>query len=180
MYGCASNSPNPPTAQDEADQIEGLYGPTVAELNDLYEAGVISADTYHNVVTPARKSIRAGLDEAKRAIAGGDVDRAKVLLDGINSSLIELQKYRLSAHPSGAATTQPTSAGPLRAGADPVTAAILVLTVISRLTPIVQKVLKGEQLTDEERATIEKYSADEDARADRLDAQAAAELAAGK
>jgi hypothetical protein len=42
--------------------------------------------------------------------------------------------------------------------------------------PVVEKLIKGEELTPEERALAERNSAAADARADRLDAEAADEL----
>lgn len=168
---------NTPRAQ--LDRAEVLYGETLDGVNALRRAGGIDARTYVDVVTPTRTAARAALDDAKAALAAGQTDRFNLFLGGANAALQKLQQYR----PQPPATTAPASRPsvsalppPATAVVDPVTTALALMALIARLAPVAQKLIRGEELSEEERALAEQHSALVTAEADRLDAEARKEL----
>ena len=161
--GCASSP------QAQLDTAKSLYNATLGEIDDLREAGQIDAGTYHNVITPVRKSAWAAIQKADVAVKTGQTDQLKTILDSVNASLLELQKYRKKVSSLAPSATQPA-----QAAVDPISAALLLLGLINRLAPVVQKALSGTELTDEERKVLDDAAVAENARADRLDAEASA------
>jgi hypothetical protein len=179
--GCAKS----PRA--EVDRLEALYGPTVSEVNALRVSGAISAEVYHDVITPARKSARQGLDQAKLLIAAGKTDEAGILLQSVDASLQELLQFLAPGAvthpelkpPASRPTSQPAPSEASMGGAAALTLALTLLQNWGKIQPIITKLLKGEELTPEERALAELHSAQADAEADRLDAEAVNELQRG-
>lgn len=156
--GCAT------TTQGKLDQAKQLYTASVGELDDLREAGLIDAKTYHNNITPARRAAWAAIQKAEEYMKAGMTDQVTAALNVAQAALLELQKYR---------ATPPTQ--PLKGVVDPISGALLVLGLLSRLAPVLQKAFSGQELTEEERKTLDEVAASENARADRLDAEAAKE-----
>lgn len=143
----------------DVDRAETLYAQTLAAVNDAKEVGLIDDRTYVDVVTPARRTARVSIDRARAAVQAGDPSRAQVFLDAANAALLKIQSLRQKA-----------------GAADPISTAILLLGLITRLTPVARKLVSGAELTDEERSLVESASAVETARADRLDAEARGRL----
>jgi hypothetical protein len=168
MPGCTASP------QAQLDRAEALYGSTVSTLNIAYQNGAISPKTQLEVISPARKTARDALDAAKAAFKAGSPSW-KILLDAANQALEDLQKYTTPG-----ATTRPAGAipppVPPQQAVVPVALAIALLQLIETLAPIAGKLLRGEELTDDERALAEKHSADADAQADANDADARAKL----
>jgi hypothetical protein len=111
-------------------------------------------------------------------IAAGEADKAKVILQTVNDAILELEKYLLPSPgelkpPATRPTSQPVQASTAGAG---ILLALSILQNWGKVQPVVEKLIKGEELTPEERALAERNSAAADARADRLDAEAADEL----
>jgi hypothetical protein len=166
--------------QAQLDRAEVLYGEGVGETDDLYKRGEISYDTFHQVITPARRTARQAIDQAKLQAATGQVDVAKLTLETALDALrnIDQQRAKAKAVPAGAPpATRPATVAPASpASGEPLTAtgtlagAIALLELINRLSPIVAKLVKGDELTPEERALAERHSADATAEADALDA----------
>jgi hypothetical protein len=167
MPGCNASP------QAQIDRAEVLYGATVGETNDLYEEGVISPKTQLEVISPTRKQARKALDAAKASVKLGDPGW-KILLDTANGALLELQKYRTKS------TTRPSALNlpdppppPVQASMAAIPVALALIKLIETLAPVAGKLMRGDELTPEERALAEKHSSDADAQADVNDADAA-------
>lgn len=172
VQGCAG------TPQAKIDAAEVLYGNTLGELNAQRQAGTIDAGTWVNAIMPAQRVARQAIDDAAKANAAGNVSAVKLLLETANHALLEIQKYRLSQQKQSSGTIQAMPpAGRAMAAIDPLTVAMSLLLLIQKLAPVIGKLVRGEELSEEERALAQQYSADQTALAQKLETEAKDELA---
>lgn len=144
----------PSCAGDPVVTAELFYNTSINTINDGTRLGVIEPETRVHVIEPIRVVANRWLDAAYSAKAQGNKPGIDAALAAFHEAMVQLQPYVTKVKKEKkAAETRPVGA----AVGGVTGLLVLLLTFLAKnspLIPIVEKVIRGEPLTDEQEAAI--------------------------